>query len=249
MNHHYADDGRILTPPKELEPLLKGSFPAFSEMIGHIRFFYIADEIWDGKSSLIFNASGGQIASVALDEGIFYVHITDKTFRIVDESSLSAVFDQLEKTCGNYRRPSEQLTIDPNGFPCGYRCDMCILNKINNENDTSEAEKFDYMNWVCYHNCLENVEVERSNRKDAYVCPGCEAVRQSNPKYCKYVKCAAEKGYGNCVECGNHHACDECRDSHYPGQCSLGISADEVTKLVVPYYMKWRLDIWSNTHC
>jgi hypothetical protein len=24
------------------------------------------------------------------------------------------------------------------------------------------------------------------------------------------------------------------------------MSADEVTKLVVPYFMKWRLDLWSD---
>ena len=39
MYHIYADDGRILTSPKELEPLLKSSFTAFSKLIGHIRFF------------------------------------------------------------------------------------------------------------------------------------------------------------------------------------------------------------------
>lgn len=39
MYHIYADDGRILTSPKELEPLLKGAFPAFSNTVGHIRFF------------------------------------------------------------------------------------------------------------------------------------------------------------------------------------------------------------------
>ncbi len=40
MYHFYADDGRILTPPKELEPQLKGAFPAFTKLLGHIRFFY-----------------------------------------------------------------------------------------------------------------------------------------------------------------------------------------------------------------
>jgi hypothetical protein len=29
MYHFYADDGRILTPPKELKPLLKDSYTAF----------------------------------------------------------------------------------------------------------------------------------------------------------------------------------------------------------------------------
>jgi len=30
MKHITADDGRVLTPPKELEPLLKDVYPAFS---------------------------------------------------------------------------------------------------------------------------------------------------------------------------------------------------------------------------
>ena len=29
MYHQYADDGGILTSPKELEPLLKGAIPGF----------------------------------------------------------------------------------------------------------------------------------------------------------------------------------------------------------------------------
>ena len=58
MKHITADDGRILTPPKELKPLLKDAFSAFHKLLGHIRFFYIADEIWDGKTSLVFKTGG-----------------------------------------------------------------------------------------------------------------------------------------------------------------------------------------------
>jgi hypothetical protein len=206
MYHFYADDGRIITPPKELEPLLKSSFPAFSDFLGHLRFFYMADEIWDGKSSLLFNGSGEQIASILLNEGSFDIHISDEFFRVFDKSSLSTVFSRLEKTAFNHRRPEEQLTINLERFPCGYRCDMCILNK---------------------------------NKKK---------VRELNPKYCRYTNCATAKGYENCVECGNHNICDELMDSHYPGQCNLGLTANEITKMIVPYYMKWRLDIWKNNH-
>jgi hypothetical protein len=37
MFHHYADDGRVMTPPSELEPLLKDAFPAFSKLLGHMQ--------------------------------------------------------------------------------------------------------------------------------------------------------------------------------------------------------------------
>ena len=97
MLHHYADDGRIMTPPIELKPLLKRSFSAFSKLIGHIRFFYMADEIWDGKSSLIFSADGEQLTAITLNDGGFDVHIADRDFRIADEALLDAIFKALKK--------------------------------------------------------------------------------------------------------------------------------------------------------
>ena len=132
MKHFTTDDGRILTPPTELEPLLKGSFPAFSKLLGHIRFFYLADENWDGKSSLVFNADGEPLTAVTLDDGVFHVHIANDDFRIADETLLDNVFEVLKKTVPIGRhRPFEQLTVnaDPNVFPCGYRCDLCLGSK------------------------------------------------------------------------------------------------------------------------
>ncbi len=242
MFHFYADDGRILTPPKELEPQLRGAFPAFSKIVGHIRFFYVADEIWDGKSSLIFIADGEQLTAITLDDDVFYIHIADEDFRIVDESLLDTVFETLRRTVtSGQRRPFEQLDInrkDPNEYPCGYRCDMCLGNKRYNEKDFSGSEKFDEMNWVCYHNCVPNAEIER-NVHNKSVCPGCEIKKET----CQHFTCPTKKEYANCAECGEYHSCDVFRDSHYPGQCNLGITAEEVSNLVIPYCMKERLDI------
>lgn len=238
MYHFYADDGRILTPPKELEPLLKGSFPAFSKLLGHIRFFYMADEIWDGKSSLVFNADGEQLTAITLDDGVFYVYIANEDFQIAEETLLDNVFEVLKKTVPiGWHRPFEQLTInpDPNQFPCGYRCDMCLVNKKFNENDFSESEKFAYMDSICYHDAST-----KRNNHNKYVCLGCN---RNNNKFCRSFTCSKEKGYANCAECGDYHSCDVYRDSHYAGQCNLGITAEEVTKLVIPYCMKERLDI------
>jgi hypothetical protein len=248
MFHFYADDGRILTPPKELKPQLNGAFPAFIKLIGHIRFFYMADEIWDGKSSLVFNAEDEQLTTITLDKDVFYVQIAGDDFRIVDETLLDNVFEALEKTVSSSRRrPFEQLTVnknDPDEYPCGYRCDICLGNKKYNENDFSGSEKFDEMNWVCYHNCVPNVSIER-NVHTKSVCPGCDAKRED----CHYFICPTEKGYNNCVECGDYHSCNIYRDSHYAGQCNLGITAEEVTNLVVPYCMKERLDILRKSTC
>jgi len=249
MYHFYADDGRILTPPKELEPQLKGAFPAFSELLGHIRFFYVADEIWDGKSSLVFSADGEQLAAITLADDVFYVRITDEDFRIVDETLLDNVFEVLNKTVpSSWHRPFEQLTAnpDPNVFPCGYRCDLCLGSKRHNGNDLSESNNFAYMNWVCYHNCVPGIDIERPpvNDKGIFQCSGCNLNRN---KFCRSFICSKEKGYANCAECGEYHSCDVYRDSHHAGQCNLGITADEVTKLVIPYCMKERLDILRNS--
>jgi len=138
LYHQYADDGRILTSPRELEPLLKGSFPAFIKTLGHIRFFYLMDEIWDGKSSLAFNAGGEQFIDITLDDGVFYIHIAENKFHIIDETLLGNAFEEIKKTVPiDWHRPFEQLTVnpDPNVYPCGYRCDLCLGSKRYNEYD------------------------------------------------------------------------------------------------------------------
>ena len=249
MYHQYTDDGRVLTSPKELEPLLKGSFPAFSKTVGHIRFFYIADEIWDGKSSLVFNAGGEQLAAIMLDDGVLYIHAADNDFQIVDEALLDNVFEVLKKTVPiGWHRPFEQLTVnpDPNVFPCGYRCDLCLGSKRYKENDFPESDNFAYMNWVCYHNCVPCIDIKHPpvNDKGIFQCLGCKLNRN---KFCRSFACSKEKGYANCTECGDYHSCDVYRDSHHAGQCNLGITADEVMKLVIPYCMKERLDILRNS--
>jgi hypothetical protein len=244
MLNVYADDGRILTPPAELEPLLRGSFQAFTKVLGHLRFFYMADEIWDGKTSIIFKADSEQLAAITLDDGLFMIHIGDKETRIMDETALDNIFQALKKTIPiRWHRPYAQLTVnpDPNVYPCGYRCDLCLGSKNYDENDVSEKDNFGYLNWVCYHGCLPNIEIERDDH--VFVCSGCNKNRN---KFCQSFTCSREKGYANCAECGDYYSCDVYRGSHYAGQCNLGITAEEVTKLVIPYCMKERLDVLRN---
>ena len=248
MKHSTADDGRILTPPTELEPLLKGAFPAFSKLLGHIRFFYMADEIWDGKSSLVFRVGGEPLAAVILSDGSFNVLIAGEDFRIAEESMLDNVFAVLKKTAPlGYHRPSAQLTVnpDPNVFPCGYRCDLCLGSKEYDDNNLSDSDNFAYMNWVCYHGCVPGIEIEHppTGEIGVFRCSGCT---QNNNKFCECNTCSEEKGVANCVECGDYHSCDVYRDSHYAGQCNLGITAEEVTKLVIPYCMTERLDFYQS---
>ncbi len=243
MYSFYADDGRILTPPRELEPQLRGAFQAFSKLLGHIRFFYMADEIWDGRSSLAFNAGGVTLASVTINNGAFKIHIGKENRKVVDEASLAPVFDILKEAIPPaHRRPLDQLIIplnDPNQFPCGRRCDLCLGSKNSDKSNYSPSENFGYMNWVCYHGCVPGIEVERWD--GVFTCPGCAETRKTTD--CKYYPCPTEKGCKSCVECGEYHSCEVFSGCHYPGQCNLGITAEEVTSLVIPYASKERLDI------
>lgn len=251
MKHITADDGRILTPPKELEPLLKDAFPAFYELLGHIRFFYTADEIWDGKSSLIFNASGEPLASITLGDGFFDIQVACERFRVENEILPDVVFKALKRhSSADQRRPHEQLALDPDGCPCGWRCDLCMGSQKCDPKNFTAGENFGYMNWVCYHDCID-VEVNRFD--GVFQCPGCRAVRTreyvwEDKKGCKAFDCLSAKGCANCAECGEYHTCDVFIGCHHPAQCNLGITAEEIKKLVIPYATKERLDYYRSQH-
>ena len=247
MEHITADDGRILTPPTQLEPLLGSAFSAFYKLLGHIRWFYSTDEIWDGKSLLIFSTGSEQLAAITLAQNAFSVHIADMDFKVYDETALTDIFSTLEKHATvHQRRPCEQLTLDANGCPCGRRCDMCLGSKDCDDKNFTASENFGYMNWVCYHNCIPE-EVARFD--GVFKCPGCRAIRTSKDVWpdwegCKAFICLCAKGYTNCAECGAYHSCDVFANCHHPAQCNIGITAEEITKLVIPYATKERLDYY-----
>ena len=156
MFHFHADDGRILTPPKELKPLLKDSYYAFHKLLGHIRFFYVADEIWDGKAALVFRANDEQLATITLDEGKFYVGIADDNFDICDVLALDIIFKALNKTAtAGIRRPTEQLTANLEETPSGIRCDMCLLYSSHNKDDFEGCRKFPILDRNCYYGVNE----------------------------------------------------------------------------------------------
>ena len=237
MFHFYTDDGRILTPPKELKPLLRDSFSAFYNLIGHIRFFYVADEIWDGKASLIFNTDGEQLAAITLDNGGFSVRIADNHFQVLDESALDVVVNMLHKTATvNQRRPEEQLYADLDEYPSGIRCDMCLLHfSNNNENDFAGSRKFPVMDRHCYYG------VEEGWGETVFSLSKCDGKQC----YAKTYVCLEKRGYKNCLECGEYRTCSECGVGHNPGECNLGITAEEVTNLILPYCEIERLDFMA----
>ncbi|MDR1465277.1 MAG: hypothetical protein LBJ11_08275 [Oscillospiraceae bacterium] len=246
MKHIYAADGRILTSPKELETLLKGAFLAFSQLLGHIRFFYVADEIWDGKSSLVFKTNGEPFMAVELDDGAFYINVAGENFPIADEGLLETAYEAIKKNATpNQCRPADQLTVNlsgPNAFHCGYRCDLCLGSKNSDPNKFSPSENFGYINFLCYHNCVPGVNIERFD--GVWNCPGCAETRTT--KVCRLSSCHKAMGKTDCAKCGDYHSCDIYRNCHYPGQCNLGLTAEKVTRLIIPYCARERLDFWQK---
>ena len=237
MFSFYAEDGRLLTPPKELRPLLKDSFTAFYKLIGHIRFFYVTDEIWDGKALIAFVTDGEQLAAIMLDDGSFYINIADNDFKISDEYSLNIILDTLSKAATDrQRRPMEQLVVNLDEYPCGIRCDMCLLYKTHNENDFEGCRLFPIMDRNCYYG------VEEGWGETVFspiICDGKQC-------YTKTYKCLDKKGFKNCFECGEYRTCGDCGVGHNPGECNLGINAAEITSLILPYCEVERLDFMAS---
>jgi len=54
--------------------------------------------------------------------------------------------------------------------------------------------------------------------------------------------CLEQNGLSNCLECGAYRDCEDCGVGHNPGECNLGITAEEVTCLIIPYCDVERLD-------
>ena len=235
-----TSNGRVLTPPKELKPLLKGAYPAFYKFLGHIRFFYVADELWDGKASLVFR----QLAALSLEDGAFHVRIGDESFQVMDESQLEAIYNELKKAATPSQcRPADQLAVDLDEYPNGIRCDLCLLFKGQNENnDFAGNRKFPVMDRNCYYGVQEGWGEHDLNLTEVSTWT-CEGMDGCYTKTLACLKKKKKKGVNNCLECGKYRTCGKCGVGHNPGECNLGITAEEVTNLIIPYCEVERLDL------
>jgi len=67
-------EGKTYTPPDDLQPLLKGAYPAFVRLVGYIRVHYAIDELWDAKDrQLKFRRGGKTLVTIAVKDGLFNV--------------------------------------------------------------------------------------------------------------------------------------------------------------------------------
>ena len=245
----------------ETEIQLSKSADAFVKIVGFIRTYYVMDEFWDGKDELKFRRSGKTLVTIYIKDGFFTVllifgkkerekfeqssynfsdtikHYYDdsKTYHdgkwmfinIHDSSIVEDIINMLRIKKNPNRK--EDLSKAKMG-KCGYRCDLCLLYIGNNE-ATKGNVLFHEGDWKCYHNHHTEERVDYSN----HICNGCRAD-------CSVVQCVTEKGLNNCGEC-DYKNCPTGKDAHTnPGRCNLGLSADDVTQLIIPYSNWERFD-------
>ncbi len=238
-----------------LDTLLGETAPVLAELTGRIRLAYAVDEVYDGKDEVKFRRGGKTLATLYLHEGYFtLLVIYGKTERERFEAlrgEFPAEFCAFYDTARTYH-DGKWLFYDvhqdedvgmlmrllhikkrPNRKPekldgaivslCGNRCDLCTLHQ-----DHFEPEAFSVGEKHCYFTAEEPM-VDHSG----HACLGCLA-----EKACGYWKCAASKGLASCGDCDFEH----CTSEHFtePGRCNLGITAEEVTRFILPYCGKER---------
>jgi hypothetical protein len=131
-------------------------------------------------------------------------------------------------------RKEKELSLDGCGR-CGNCCGACLLYVKNNENGKQGNLLFQEMDWRCYHS-----EGEEQADYSGVICPGCASMCGN-----KTVDCLKKKGFATCGECDYRH-CNCPDDVHIadfdPGKCNLGLTAEEITRCVIPYCGKERFD-------
>ena len=261
----------------QVEATLGQASRAWEKIVGHIRFFYVMDELWtEGNptgnyhSELKFRRGGKTLVTLYIREGFFKICLVlgkierekfeeqrvsfCKTiqkfyddantyhdgkwlwFDIHDEELINDIIRLLDiKRKPNRKR--EQLAIHEE-YPCGVRCDLCLINVKNNENDFEGSKLFHGMDWRCYHDITNEERVDYSRT----TCPGCNARKQECPTH----KCLSEKGFSGCLGCGEHHTCEKNGNIINAGRCNIGLSHEDVTHCIIPYCSKERLDYWAK---
>ena len=269
---------RAIKPYEQVEATLKQADSAWDKLVGHIRFFYSMDELWDeGKpgsdygNELKFRCGGKTLVTLYLRDNYFEICLVfGKNERAIfeeqQETFVQAIRDRYNKAKtfhdGKWiyfkitdltliddiirmlhikRKPNRKkdLLALPAEYPCGVRCDLCLINIKNNQNDFEGSKMFHEMDWNCYHDPDIEERVDYTKR----TCAGCEARKDED---CQTHNCLLEKGFSSCVKCGEHHTCGKNGNIISAGRCNIGLSREDVTHCVIPYCGKERLDYWKK---
>jgi hypothetical protein len=221
------------------------------------------DELWNGTDQLKFRRGGKTLISIGFNDGKFNVLVIfgkserekfdlqrnefseyicnyydnsknyhDGKWMFIDISD-ETYLDDTYKLLQIKKKPNrkEDLSKAYVGY-CGNRCDHCLLYIKNNETEKGNLE-FHEKDWKIYH-----TEDEKRADYSGYTCAGCF----SNNNQCPEKNCLAEKGLKSCVEC-DFLDCNKNSHDFDAGKCNLGISADDVTRAVIPYCANERLKL------
>jgi hypothetical protein len=130
-------------------------------------------------------------------------------------------------------RKAIEMDISAGTGKCGNRCDLCLLYIKNNEDGKTDRLLFHEMDWRIYHH-------EGEDRTDytSVTCSGCGGMCQ------KTIQCVKDKGFNSCGQCDYRHCTAEGEHIYDfdPVRCNLGLTAEEVTRCVIPYCGKERFD-------
>jgi hypothetical protein len=153
---------------------------------------------------------------------------------VVDETHIDDII-RLLSIKRKPNRKTKELSLDGCG-KCGNRCDLCLLYVKNNEGERADRLLFGEMDWRCYHSADE----VRPDGEIA-ICPGCGG------QCSETIACVKNKGFENCGQCDYRHCTAEGEHiyGYDPGRCNLGLTAEEVTRVILPYCGKERFDRMS----
>ena len=254
----------IYTNPGVFKEKLNGSFNAFMDLLRFIRVNYIMDELWDGKEELKFQRSGKTLIALCIKDNCFNALLVfgkaeraifdevrggfskficdyydnSHTYHdgkwmfidIMNGTYLNDIFEMLKIK----KKANRKIDISKVEFAqCGQRCDQCLLYVKNNENSQGNLD-FHERDWICYHSDDE----ERTDYTNI-TCAGCCA---KNNDSCPEKICLHEKRYTICLQCNEYSICKINSHDFDPARCNLGLSADDITKAIMPYYANFWLD-------
>lgn len=245
---------------EEAEVLLGPSAQALIALLNHIRTQYAMDESWDGKDELKFRRGGKTLATVYLREGYFTlllifgrqeqeafeaaqqefspflreIYRASKTYHDgkwmfidVREEELVGQLIRMLHIKKKPNRKKENLKGAILG-KCGHRCDQCLIYAHNTTPDARQL--FQQSDFRCYGS-----EAEGQNDYSQVSCPGCKSS-------CEISVCAQEHGVEGCLHCDYSHCTEHAHKRIIPGRCNLGISNEDIERVILPYCGRQRLD-------
>lgn len=237
---------------------------AWAELVGYVRLHYLMDEHWDGQS-LKFRCSNKTFVTLHLLDDCVMVEMTlhQKECAIFEaiqhrfSAEMRSAYEQgrtpegaflrLRLTgrkglCGvkrllrvkrRHNRHAAPIPQDAPASCCGNRCDQCLLFEENVRREDRRAE-LTLALALAYGDPTD----QREN-----LCGGCgvDRIGKMLNANCTCVVCASQRGVGTCSSCPEE-ACEhrQGRGVH-PGLCTPGLTAREVTELIIPYCgITWR---------